>query len=272
MKKFSLLIIALIIISLSLTLFSCSEEDGLESISDTDTGIESGEIEGEEHLSPDTSTVIFPDSEKTESETESEEPTEAPTSAPTETESEEITTETEAETETEPLVSLKYTSYGNGTCGVSGIGNYPDVYVIIPEKSPEGDVVTAIEDKAFLGNPTIKAVHIPSTVMSVGKMAFGNCSSLIYISVDAENKMFTDENGILYSKDKTRLYAFPSANQAAEISISASLIEISDMAFFYTPSLKQIKYAGTLEEWSKIKIGEKNYGLYSASIIFAVMN
>ena len=54
MKRFSLLIIALLIISLSLTLFSCSEKDGPESISDTDTGIESGEIEGEEHLSPDT--------------------------------------------------------------------------------------------------------------------------------------------------------------------------------------------------------------------------
>lgn len=268
MKKLSLLIIALLILSLSLTFFSCSEEDGPESMSDSDTEIESGVLEGEEHLSPDTSTVIFPDAENTETEMATEEPTEAPTSAPTEVVSEEITTETE----TEPPASLKYTSYGNGTCGVSGIGNYPDVYVIIPEKSPEGDVVTAIEDKAFLDNSVIKAVHIPSTVMSVGKMAFANCSSLIYISVDSENKMFTDENGILYSKDKTKLYAFPSANQASEISISAKLAEIADMAFLSTPSLKQIKYAGTLEDWSRIKVGEKNYGLYSASIIFAVMN
>ena len=270
MKKLSLLIIALLILSLSLTLISCSEGEGLENMSDTDTEIESGELEGEEHLSPDTSTVFFPDAEKTETETETEEPTEAPTSTPTEAPSEEITTE--PETETEPPTSLKYTSYGNGTCGVSGIGNYPDAYVIIPEKSPEGDVVTAIEDKAFLDNSDIKAVHIPSTVMIVGKMAFGNCSSLIYISVDSENKMFTDENGILYSKDKTKLYAFPSANQASEISISAKLTEIADMAFLSTPSLKQIKYAGTLEDWSRIKVGEKNYGLYSASIIFAVMN
>ena len=272
MKKLFLLILSLLLLfSLPLSLTSCSDADGLENESSADTGSESDTIEGEEHLSPGSGTVVFPDSEKTETESEVEDPTEAPTSAPTETETEEITTEKQTEAETEPPVSLKYTSHGNGTCAVSGIGNYPDVYVIIPEKSPEGDIVIAIDDKAFYDNRSIKAIHIPSTVMSVGKMAFGNCTSLIYISVDSENKIFTDINGILYSKDKTKLYAFPAANQASEISISVSLTEIADMAFFSTPSLKQIKYGGTLSDWSKIKIGDKNYGLYSASISFAIM-
>lgn len=277
MKKLSLLIIiALLLLSMTLPLVSCSESETPENDSEGD--IESGMLEGEEHLSPETGSVTFPDAQSTETETEkpTEAPTEASTEAPTETETEVVTTETETETqtetETEPPVSLKYTSYGNGTCAVTGIGNYTDVYVIIPEKSPAGDVVTVIDDKAFFGDTSIKAVHIPSTVMSIGKMAFGNCSSLIYISVEKENMMFTDINGILYSKDRSKLYAFPAANQAVEISISVALTEIADMAFFSTPSLKQIKYSGTLEDWSKIKIGEKNYGLYSASISFAVMD
>ena len=273
MKKIFLLILsALLILSITVSLFSCSKEEAPEAVSGAESELESGEFEGEEHLSPESGTVIFPDAEATESEALTEAPTEAQTTAPTESETEEITTESETETETEPPVSLKYTSYGNGTCAVSGIGNYTDVYVIIPEKSPKGDVVTAIDTKAFFENTSIKAVHIPSTVTIVGKMAFGGCSSLIYISVDPENMMLTDVNGVLYSKDKTKLYAFPAANQASEISISSSLTEIADMAFYSTPSLKQIRYSGTLEEWSKIKVGEKNYGLYSASISFAVMN
>ena len=272
MKKLSLLILSLLLLfSLSLSLFSCSKAESPEAESGTDTGSESGTIEGEEHRSPESGTVKFPDAENTETEAPTEKPTEEPTTAPTEAETEEITTEKVTEAETEPPTSLKFTSYGNGTCAVSGIGNYPDVYVIIPQKSPEGDVVTAIEDRAFYDNSSIKAVQIPSTVMSVGKMAFGNCSALIYISVDSENKMFTDVNGILYSKDKTKLYVFPAANQAAEISLSVNLTEIADMAFFSTPSLKQIKYGGTLSDWSRIKIGEKNYGLYSASLSFAII-
>ncbi len=275
MKKISLLILlTVLLLSFSLPLMSCSEGDEQESSSETGSNIESGTLEGEEHLSPGTGTVVFPDPEKTETETE--EPTEPPTEKPTEPVTEEPTTEkpteTETEAETEPPTSLKYTSYGNGTCAVSGIGNYPDVYVIIPEKSPEGDVVIAIADMAFFENTSIKAVQIPSTVMRVGNMAFGGCSSLIYISVDSNNMEFTDVDGILYSKDKTKLYIFPSANQAAEISISMRVTEIADMAFFSTPTLKQIKYGGTIQDWSKIKIGEKNYGIYGASIIFAVMD
>lgn len=262
-KTFLFFLSAVLILSFSLSLFSCSEDHETESASDTDTAVESDTLVGEDHLSPGTDTAPLP------TEPETEEPTEAPTSAPTEPPTEAPETEEPTEAETEPPASLKYMSYGNGTCAVTGIGNYPDVYVIIPEKSPEGDVVVAIDDKAFFDNTSIMAVHIPSTVMSVGNMSFGGCSSLIYISVDANNKMFTDVGGILYSKDKTTLYVFPSANQATEISISVNVTEICDMAFFSTPSLKHIKYGGTLQDWIKIKVGDKNYGLYSASMTFA---
>ena len=272
MKKSSLLILsALLLVSLLLPLISCSKDNNLELISDLESDIFFEELEGAEHLSPETATVIFPDAERVESEATSEAITESPTAPSTESESEEISTEEESESQTEVKPSLQYTSYGNGTCAVSGIGEYSDVYVIIPERSPAGDIVCAIEEKAFFENSTIKAIQIPSTVMSIGKMAFGSCSSLIYISVDSNNKMFVDENGILYSKDKSKLYAFPSANQAAEISIPLELTEIADMAFFSTPSLKEIKYAGSLESWLNIKVGDKNYGLYSASVSFAIM-
>ena len=271
-KRIIYLLIALLIVSLCATaLTSCQSADEKESESSTDTEI--GTLSASEHLSTEPSETEAKTVTETEKHTEKH--TEARTEKPTETEKiteapTEKPTEKVTEAETEPPVSLKYTSNGNGTCSVTGIGNYTDAYVIIPEKSPAGDVVTSIDDKAFFENSRIKAIQIPSTVMNIGEMAFGGCSALVYISLDQNNKVYTDLGGVLYSKDKSRLICFPSACGAAEIFISVNVTEISAMAFYSTPSLKSIKYGGTLTDWNKIKIGDKNYGIYSASLSFAV--
>ena len=196
---------------------------------------------------------------------ETEEPTEEPTEAPliTETEAPEEIVETEEETEApKPVISLEYQSNGNGTCSVIGIGNVIDTYIVIPAKSPDGDVVTAIEDKAFYGNETLRAVEIPSTVATIGEMVFADCPELVYISVDKTNRLFTDVGGILYSIDMKRLLAYPAASGASSISISLSVEYIDPMAFYGCGNLREIHYEGTLAEWSKLEIGEMNYGLY----------
>ena len=202
--------------------------------------------------------------------TETEEPTEAPTDPPVviETEEPEEIIETEKETEPPaPVISLEYQSNGNGTCSVTGIGNVTDTYVAIPEKSPEGDVVTAIESDAFYGNLTLRAVEIPSTVATIGEMAFADCPELVYISVSKSNRHFTDVGGVLYSIDMEKLLAFPSASGASSISIPLSVEYIAAMAFYGCENLQAIHYEGTLSEWSKLEVGEMNYGLYTASIV-----
>ena len=272
-KKILILLSALLVLSVCTPLFSACSRKSKDTEKETDT--ETATLTGSEHLSPGESTTegyTEPESDTTKTqdtetvtETDTEAPTEAPTEKPTEAPTEEPT-----EPETEPAPSLKYVSFDNGTCSVSGIGDVKDVYVVIPEKSPSGDVVIAIEDKAFYENPTIKAVQIPSTVMSIGEMAFANCSSLVYVSVDTKNRAYIDVDGILYTKDKAKLILLPSASPTAEIFISASVTEIAAMAIYNNSSLKSIKYGGTLSDWNKIKIGDKNYGIYAASLSFAV--
>lgn len=188
------------------------------------------------------------------------------TTAETEEETEETEIATEKKVEIIPEKSLKFTSYGNGTCAVSGIGDITDLCVIIPEKSPEGDIVTTIDTLAFYGNKTIKTIQIPSTVTRIGERCFGNCSSLVYISVDPANIAFCDIDGVLYSADLSTLLHFPAASGAASIDIPAELKRISDMAFYNCDSLKTIYYNGSYESWGKIEIGQLNYGLLSASI------
>lgn len=217
-----------------------------------------GTLEGPEHLSP---------SETSEQTTE--ESFELTTTI--EEETTEVTTQEETtvkEETSEPMPSLEYESFGNGTCAVVGIGTYTDSYLTIPEKSPEGHIVIAIAEKAFYGNSYIRAVEIPSTISSIGELAFANCSQLVYLSVDDANMMFTDIGGVLYNVDASMLICYPSASSSATLDIPSSVNTICTMAFYGCENLKQINYSGSLEDWEKIDIKEKNYGLYTAAISF----
>lgn len=190
-------------------------------------------------------------------------PIEAPTDAPTEQPTEQPT---EAPTEAEP--SLEYKSFGNGTCSVVGIGDIDDLYVVIPEKSPEGDVVTTIEAGAFKGNSDITVVQISSTVYSIGDMAFADCKSLVHIAVDEKSSHFCDVDGVLFDIDKTTLICYPAAKAATSLLLPDTITTIGNMALYGCDNLKMIKFDGTVEQWSSIAIGEKNYGLYTASLLF----
>lgn len=178
----------------------------------------------------------------------------------------EATETTETETEEEPRESLRFTSYGNGTCAVSGIGSCTDSCIVIPTKSPDGDIVTTIEAKAFYGNQDIKAIEIPSTITGIEEMAFGECSALVYISVDKSNKSFTDVGGVLYSSDLTSIISYPAASGAASINIPITVKRIESMAFYGCDTLKTVFYEGSLHDWGKIDIGDLNYGLFTAAL------
>lgn len=265
---------ALIVVMLALIISCCLISCKKDAEDNSDTSTETGTLDNASHLSPSESieetgtddeedTTTIPPATVTEEEE---------TEAKTEKQTEKITeapepTETESETETDaPAESLDYVSFGNGTCTVSGIGSCSDVCIVIPERSPTGDVVTAISEKAFFENTAIKAVQVPSTVTEIGNLAFGGCTSLVYISVDSGNRAFCDVDGILFSLDKTELIAYPAASGASKLDISSNIEKIHDMAFFGCDKLELINYAGTLAEWGKIKIGDSNYGLYTASI------
>ena len=181
-----------------------------------------------------------------------------------ETTVEEITT---AHTEIQKKQELAFESNGNGTCTLVGIGSITDTCIVIPEKSSVGDVVTVIAENAFYGNTKINTVQIPSTVTSIGERAFGGCTSLVYISVNSQNNAFKDVDGILYSKSGDTLLHYPAKKGNEALSISKSVKKICDMAFYSCDSLRKISFGGSMAEWSKIFIGDMNYGLFSASVV-----
>ena len=79
--------------------------------------------------------------------------------------------------------------------------------------------------------------------------ALGKCKNLESITVDENNKYYKSENGILYSKDMTRLYKFPSAKICENFTVPKSVDTVATYAFDSTrfdsltilPSVKRIR-------------------------------
>ena len=163
---------------------------------------------------------------------------------------------------------LRFSSNGDGTCVLLGIGTCTDACVVIPEYAPTGELVTEIKSKAFYGCSSITAIQIPATVEYIGDLAFAACQNLVYISVNTQNSYYCDVEGVLYSADLSLLMAYPSMRSGSTANISSITTEIAEMAFYNCTYLTRICYSGTAEQWDQIRIGAKNYSLTAAAKSF----
>lgn len=94
---------------------------------------------------------------------------------------------------------------------------------------PEG--TEEIGNYAFQ-NSAVETVSIPSTVTKIGENSFYNCNYLTSITVAPENPVYSSENGVLFNKDKTVLFAYPKA-LVASYTVPASVERIEENAFYY---------------------------------------
>ena len=78
---------------------------------------------------------------------------------------------------------LQFSSNGDGTCYVSGIGSCTDANIVIPRISPNGDVVTRIGEYAFNVHYSVYSVRIPDTVTEISDRAFFQCYVLSAVSI-----------------------------------------------------------------------------------------
>ena len=67
-----------------------------------------------------------------------------------------------------------------------------------------GDKVTKINGSAF-GNTAIKSINITKDVQEISNSAFTGCSNLEKINIDAQNKNYVYESGILMSSNKEQV-------------------------------------------------------------------
>lgn len=163
---------------------------------------------------------------------------------------------------------LNFSSNGDGTCKLTGIGSATDSFVIIPEKADNGDRVTAIGDRAFEGAANVTAVQIPASVSEIGVRAFEGCSALAYISVEQGNSAYIDMGGILYSAAGDTLVRLPPAAIYKTLTLTRQVKRIAEGASEGCGKLEKLMYEGSSEEWKLVAIGEGNECLTEATRVY----
>lgn len=196
-------------------------------------------------------------------------------------------------TEAEPLPEeprssegLVFESRGDGTCYVSGIGECRDSFIILPQKSPEGDIVIGISDYAFRGNTSVKGIEIndnigyigayafygsalegvvlSSETAFIGSYAFSNCQNLMAIFVDGGNLVYADIDGVLYDKELKRIICCPAGKTGNVFEMPSSVQRVETMAFYGCDSIKVVSYLGGAADFKSIQIGAGNAVIESA--------
>lgn len=126
--------------------------------------------------------------------------------------------------------------------------------------------ITVIGRSAFLGT-NLREVYVPASVSSISSYAFGMNFNLINIVVAEENENYCDINGVLFSKDGSVLYQYPTGRKGAYV-VPDGTIFIGEGAFRYAIQLTDIYLGESIEnignsafsecsKLSTIYIGEK---------------
>ncbi len=164
------------------------------------------------------------------------------------------------------------------------------------ENSSTAASTSSVEYDRAAGNALPYSVLLSSGVIPLSdsmtsELNDNRITGLKAINVSKNNPAYTSRDGVFFDKAGTSLlqypsgrsgkyriptdvkkiekYAFSGCNGLTEIVIPLSVASIDELAFCGCGKLKTVYYAGTKEEWSKIKIGEKNDSLLNAKIIYS---
>lgn len=102
------------------------------------------------------------------------------------------------------------------------------------------NTVKYIGHSAFFDCNSLTSITIPSSVTSVTYMSFAKCGSLTSITVDKNNQYFCDIDGVLFSKDKKTLVAYPAGKPLDKYIVPNSVIDIFDCAFYGCLNLTEV--------------------------------
>ncbi len=132
---------------------------------------------------------------------------------------------------TEVSISDDVTSIGN-----LAFGWLPNVsYFKLPSK------LTRIGKWAFYGwAPSRKFSVIPAGVTEIGERAFNDCEGLQSINVSSQNPTYTSVDGVLFTKDKKTLIAYPAGKQLTNYSIPDGVVSIGKDSFAEATKLRSI--------------------------------
>ena len=109
------------------------------------------------------------------------------------------------------------------------------------------DSVTTIKQLAFFNSKNLSSVKIGKEVAVIEFNVFAFCYRLAEFSVHKDNANYsTDENGVLFNKDKTVLIKFPEGSSLEHYKIPDGVTTIDHVAFLVCNKLTNISIPSTV--------------------------
>lgn len=143
------------------------------------------------------------------------------------------------------------TGCGLDGCVHYGLGNVrlSEKKIIIPsEISVDGEiyVVSFINRGVFECMENLEELYIPSTILDM-HWSFYKCHNLKSIHVDSQNEVYCDIDGVLFSKNRQKLIAYPNLH-GETYAIPGGTKIIKDLAFKSCKNLKEVVIPPSVKE------------------------
>lgn len=154
-----------------------------------------------------------------------------------------------AQTSTSDGARIKY-EITDGNATVTRIEPDANGIVDVPAEI-DGYPVTELGLYAVGFDSNTKVIKIPASVEYITSAEAVPFKNLEKITVDENNtSYFSDENGVLYSKDKTKLWVVPAKNGLESFEIPAEVTTIADYALSDCADIKEFTVAEGNESFS----------------------
>ncbi len=132
--------------------------------------------------------------------------------------------------------------------GVTSIGDRAFCYSDYLEQVSLPDSLTSIGANTFEFCISLKEITLPKNVSKIGEKAFSNCFALSAINVSDENAAFCQQNGVLFSKDKTTLIVYPAGKADAQYIIPDGTVTVGRKAFAYHSYIESLVFPDSVQK------------------------
>lgn len=166
--------------------------------------------------------------------------------------------------------------------GVTEIGKLAFAYCEEPFSVTIPNNVTGIACGAFVDNENLTGVTLPNGITKIDMSVFRGCTGLESITIpDGVTElgwasfMGSGLTSVAIPDSVTQIdgYAFYGCTNLKSVALGSGVQSINTRAFDYLPSLTDVYYKGTQEQWNTLRITSRvyrdNYALFSATIHFS---
>lgn len=153
-------------------------------------------------------------------------------------------------TEEKDIVSgdFEFKTYSDGTAEVTNYTGSAEL-IEVPS-SVEGYTVTTITKLGIAPSFTAKTVSIPATITKVesdeNMASFYNYNTLENFIVDEGNSAYCAVDGVLFTKDMSRLVSYPKGNSRTRYTVPEGVTIIGQASFWFAEKLTSLTLPNTI--------------------------